>query len=382
MKKIIISAALLFGFLSILGCQQEDLDIMSEQFFAEHDYETEDGVKYCEEFSKGGWFGASIHPCVEQISYPPQISNHDDTQFDPNSYTPAVNNSGSLAGKWMQLNDDKSPIKRQICEFSATQTPDFYRVSCAKESASESWREYEEFTYDATTQEAFFYEEKDIPIRNDRNPGTFSKRLTASVSGMNLLQLSEQRDYAYGDGTSKSETKYIYSFVRLAANMADPIGMLTVERKDYENNLILMEQYPIVTFEEVLGDGWTFKGENGEVLARLPALHLVKIPPDILGYYQGISYGHFRNFQYALTKLADYEDYFPGVADALFEFLPMPSGDYRRPYSDPSKYELRLRQFDVLQHDAQGLEIDFLVSRRYAERFKLDKTVGKIQLQY
>lgn len=370
MKKIIVSAALLFGFLSILGCQQEDLDIMSEQFFAEHDYETEEGVKYCVEILKS----FSQRPCVEQVSYPPQISNHDDTQFDPNTYTPAVNNSGSLAGKWMQLNDDSSPVKRQICEFSATQTPDFYRVRCAKESAIESWREYEEFTYDATTQAAFFYEEKDIPIRNDRNPGTYSKRLTASVSDMNLLQLSEQRDYAYDDGTSKSETKYIYSFVRLATNMADPIGMLTVERRDFENNLMLAEQYPIVSFEEVLGDGWTFKGENGEVLARLPALHLVKIRSDIVGYYQGVSYGYFTIF--------DHEDYFPGAADALFDFLPLPSGDYRRLYSDPSKYELRLRQFDVLQHDAQGLEIDFLVSRRYAERFKLDKTVGKIQLQY
>ena len=377
MKKILLSITLSLSFLSILGCQQEDLDSFSEQFLAEQDKETELGVQYCQQFIKGGWLGLELIDCVENVSYPEQIVNISDARYDPSAYTPPTNNSDSMAGKWMMVNNTSGRIYRQICEVSSTQTADAYTVKCANETDDENaWREWQDFTYNEAAQKAFFYEEKDIPIRNNRNPGTVTKRLTASVSGMNLMQVSEQRDYVYENGSSESQIKSLYSFVRLADTIAATLGSISFKRKDFEGNIVLMEQYPIVSFEETL-DGWVFKGENNELIAELPLLNQVRIS-EFDEYssspFQGNTYGASNWY----TKEAF--EWFPGVADALFDSLTLSTGEDRR--LSYQEFELRLRQFDIVQNDAQGLAINFLVSRRYAERYQRDSTVGEIRLSY
>lgn len=378
MKKMLLSIMLLLGFLSILGCQQEDLDSLTEQFLAQKDLETELGVQYCKQFIKGGWLSVADVNCREDVTYPEQIVSISDTRYEASAYTPPANSSGSMAGKWMMIND-KGTIYRQICEVSSTQTADTYTVKCAKETDdAQAWREWQEFSYNAATQEAFFYEEKDIPTRNSRNPGTVSKRLTASVSDMNLMQVSERSDYAYNNGSTESKVKTPYSFVRLADDMAAAVGTISVERKDFEGNLRLMEQYPIVSFEET-ADGWVFIGENNALLAELPFLSQIRIyerDEYLSSTFQGNSYGIFKNY---LVNNKAFE-WLPGIANALFDSLTLPTGeDTRLAYKE---FELRLRQFDIVQNDAQGLTMNFLVNRRYAERYQLDSTLGEIRLSY
>src|SRR5690554_2608848 len=339
MKKILLSITLSLSFLSILGCQQEDLDSFSEQFLAEQDKETELGVQYCQQFIKGGWLGLELIDCVENVSYPEQIVNISDARYDPSAYTPPTNNSDSMAGKWMMVNNTSGRIYRQICEVSSTQTADTYTVKCAKETDdAQAWREWQEFSYNAATQEAFFYEEKDIPTRNSRNPGTVSKRLTASVSDMNLMQVSERSDYAYDNGSTESKVKTPYSFVRLADDMAAAVGTISVERKDFEGNLRLMEQYPIVSFEET-ADGWVFIGENNALLAKLPVLSQIRIDKRdeySSSTFQGNSYGASKSYH----KGNDAFEWLPGIANALFDSLTLSTGEDRRLAYD--EFELRL----------------------------------------
>ncbi len=314
--------------------------------------------------------------CEELRAYDAQIINKDDSRFDASTYTPEVNLTGSIEGKWMYFAEtgQYAGELRQSCELNEqSANPNNFDLTCSENPLTD-------MVFHSDTNILDMYQ----TIRtgsgsDDYEDETYELTRTTYgvVSDLNKIEVNIKSVKVWSDGYYvEPSNDYLYTLIRLG-DTTTPLGQISVEKYDFEGNLQLAENYDVegilekddvITLSDVAGDTLALF-YNGMVIENTDNLFT-----DIFGYQVKL-YGN----SYVI-------DLFPGVDPYLFDGIDTQvtpiSPNSPQSYTNNSQFELRLRQFDYVSNDSSSLNIDWLINRRQATRFERGDTIGNISLSF
>lgn len=352
---ILLASAILFG-----GCMDDD-GLVPAQVIKTH----ENGFSSCIEHIL-----LNQDYCTELRAYSTQINNSNDARFDIDAYTPKVNSTNSLEGRWLIISEENtlSSKFRQSCELNEQSgNSNNFDLTCSEAP-------YTGMVFNLNTNVL------DISESIRTRPGTGDEagldRVTTEtvyglVSNLNEIEVNKKTVSVWSDGYTEELTRHFYTLIRVG-DTASPLGQINVEKYDFEGNLQLMEQYDVGALLEK-DDSITLSDMAGATLAVFSNNMTVKnadtLEVDAFDYVYPL-YGNTYDV-----------DLFPGLDPYLFDgigtqVIPTPEILFK------GSFELRLRQFDYVENDAVSLNIDWLINRRQATRFERGDTIGNVSLSF
>ena len=296
--------------------------------------------------------------CTEQRSYSEQINNSDVARFDHSHYTPVSNHTNDIEGTWLSVSSTGN--SRETCQLEKlNDISHSYLYSCVQSDDLQ-------FNLDISTMT--------VDLGTSVRPGGGRTTVTTGTFiDYNQFAITVETTDELEDGSTQVQTVETKRFIRLA-EAGLQLGKISIEKFDFENNLLLMEEYPIYGLSEMDGDFLLVDLSNNPLAAF--SNDIVLKNTSTLNQIDPISgtanlYGNAYN-----------EDLFPGINKDLFDGINngqvVPTDLVRW----PNDFELRLRQFDYVQNNAQSLKIDFLINRRQATKFLRGDTKGSINLSF
>ncbi|MCP3923534.1 MAG: hypothetical protein GY714_13225 [Desulfobacterales bacterium] len=337
----------------ITGCI-EDSELNIKTIPVESTVIYENGFKECIT-TEAGIF---VRNCLELRKYDDQINNSDGLRFQSYSYTPSVNLTGFLEGRWMYVRKNGGG-EREICDLNET-IPDNFDLTCISNPLTDmvfhSGTNILDISQVTETKQG----------EGDWSHLTYDKTITfwGVVTDLNKIEVHQKTDDVWSDGVIVEGRDYIrYSLIRLE-DTPSLLGHIIIEKFDFEGQSQLMDQYDVYGYLEK-DQTITLSDINGDPLA-------------VFG--SGISTRNNEALVYDRVYGNAYDvDLFPGVEPYLFDGI---GDDLFYVSTHHINQILRLRQFDYVQNDADGLEIDFLINRHQATFFERGDTIGNITLSF
>jgi hypothetical protein len=331
------------------------------------------GIPSCRRYSS---IADSLNPlnngffCPETRAYTEQVFNIDENRFNSSNYTVADNNSNSLAGHWMMLYESNQfGWIRESCDLTASvDTPNTFHLQCNE--IPDTWST---LVYDASTDSVSISISVRYGTTDDEAADRYSRTATTTghVTNMNRIDVSTHIVTEYLDIAPDrvESTEHRLTLIRLG-DIGYSLGKLTVEKFDFDKNLLLMEEYDVAKYLEFDGsleekNNIALYTSNGELLAEFPQNLVLKNTTEIA---DNNLYGN----KYVIN-------YFPGVSIDLFDSEGL----------DPTLMKsslfgsfLRIRQFDYITNDASKMELDCLINRTEATRFERGDMKGTLRLVF
>ncbi|MCP4392686.1 MAG: hypothetical protein GY804_00170 [Alphaproteobacteria bacterium] len=321
----------------------------------------DNGFSQCTETS-----GFTSEYCEESRAYDAQIDNNsNDDRFDPDAYT--LNSTSSLEGHWMILPkpDSYSGEFRQSCDLNE-QTTNNFDLTCIHESVVD-------FGDGGMEGMIFNPSENKLDISTNTESGDGAREHTGEtydltdtvwgvVSGLNRIEIYAHTVWEWSVSPDEEFDFHLATLIRLG-DTATSLGQITIEKFDFDDQSQLANVYDVHDILEK-NDVITLNDINGDILAEFKNDIIINNPSNAT--FSNRIYGNYY-----------VEDLFPGVDPYLFDGI-----DTQLTWEEDSPLHLRLRQFDYVQNDANGLDIDWLINRLQATRFERGDTIGNISLSF